>query len=104
MVHRPESIGVRIEERGKRVVFSGDTDYSPALAALAADADLLVVECSFPEQKVRGHLNLPTLLTVVREARPKRVIMSHLSPVWEEFRGVLPPPLLLGEDGLTMEL
>ncbi len=104
MVHRDESIGVRIEERGKSVVFSGDTDYSPALAALAAHTDLLVVECFFPEQKVRGHLNLSALLSIVREAKPKRVIMSHLAPVWEEFRGVLPAPLLLGEDGLSLDL
>ena len=104
MVHRKESIGVRIEERGKSVVFSGDTDYAPALAALAAHADPLVVECSFPEQKVRGHLNLPALLTIVREAKPKRVIMSHLTPAWEEFHGALPAPLLLGEDGLNVEL
>ncbi len=104
MAHRDESIGVRIEERGKSVVFSGDTGYAPALAALAARADLLVVECSFPEQEVWGHLNLPTLLTIVREATPRRVIMSHLSPAWEGFHGVLPAPLLLGEDGLTMDL
>jgi ribonuclease BN (tRNA processing enzyme) len=63
-----------------------------------------VIECSFPEYKAKGHLNLPAVLTIVKEAKPKRVIMSHLYPAWEEFNDVLPPPLLLGEDGLEIEI
>ncbi|OPY60503.1 MAG: Ribonuclease Z [Syntrophorhabdaceae bacterium PtaU1.Bin034] len=102
--HRGESIGVRIEEKGKTAVFSGDTDYSPEFVRLASRADLLVIECSFPEYKAKGHLNLPAVLTIVKEAKPKRVIMSHLYPAWEEFNDVLPPPLLLGEDGLEIEI
>jgi ribonuclease BN (tRNA processing enzyme) len=103
-LHREESIGVRIEERGKSFVFSGDAEYSPALVALADAADLLVAECTFPEEKVPGHLNLAALLKIVEEAKPRRVIMSHLSPQWEEFHGALPAPLLLGEDGLSIDL
>ncbi|MGD0229940.1 MAG: ribonuclease Z [Syntrophorhabdales bacterium] len=104
VAHRDESIAVRIEEEGKRVVFSGDTDYSPALAALASGADLLVAECSFPDRKAKGHLDLPTLCRIAKEAAPRRVIMSHLYPEWEEFHGVIPPPLLLGEDGMELEV
>ncbi len=102
--HRPESIGVRVTEKAKAVVFSGDTDYSPELVALASHADLLVAECAFPHRKVKGHLDLPTLTRIVREAKPRQVIMSHLYPEWEEFHGSLPPPLLLGEDGIEVEL
>jgi ribonuclease BN (tRNA processing enzyme) len=104
MLHREESIGVRIEERGKSFVFSGDAGYSPALVALADAADLLIAECTFPEEKAPGHLNLAALLKIVEEAKPRRVIMSHLSPQWEEFHGTLPAPLLLGEDCLSIDL
>ncbi len=104
MSHRPESIGIRVEEGGKSVVFSGDTDYTPALAELAAGADLLIVECAFPEQKAKGHLNLETLLPIVRRAKPARVILSHLYPEWEEYGAPLPAPLLLGEDGMELDL
>ena len=104
MSHREESIGIRVEERGKSIVFSGDTGYTPALADLAANADLLIVECAFPERKMEGHLNLETLLPIIRRANPKRVILSHLYPEWEQYRAPLPAPLLLGEDGMEVDL
>lgn len=104
MNHREESVAIRVEEGGKSVVFSGDTDYTPALAGLAAGADLLVAECAFPLRKVKGHLNLETLLPLVRQARPKRVILSHLYPEWDDYNAPLPAPLLLGEDGMEIEL
>ncbi len=101
--HNKESVGISIE-RGKRVVFSGDTDYSKNLIKLARGADLFVVECSFPEKKVEGHMNLDTLEKVVLQAQPKRVIVSHLYPAWDAFKGILHSPYLLGEDGLEIEL
>ncbi len=104
MLHRAESIGVRIEEQGKSFVFSGDTDYSPDLVGLAAGADVLVVECTLPEQKMQGHLNLEAVRRVVEEAKPKLVILTHLSPQWEGFQGGLPAPLVLAEDGLSIDL
>jgi ribonuclease BN (tRNA processing enzyme) len=101
--HNPESIALRVNE-GKSVVFTGDTGFSKELVALAAHTDLLVSECSFPERKVRGHLNLTALQRIVREAEPRQVILSHLYPDWDTFEGVLPAPLLLGADGLEIEL
>ncbi|HVN96378.1 MAG TPA: MBL fold metallo-hydrolase [Syntrophorhabdaceae bacterium] len=102
VTHNPESTAFRLEA-GASLVFSGDTDYSKNLARLASTADLLVVDCSCPERKIKGHLNLALLDRLVREAKPKRVILSHLYPDWEDFRGVLHPPYLLGEDGLEVE-
>jgi ribonuclease BN (tRNA processing enzyme) len=102
--HRDESIVVRLEEDGKSAVFSGDTGYSPSLGRLASDTDLFVVECSYPIRKEKGHLNLSSLHRIVELAHPRQVVMTHLSPEWEEFRGSLPSPLLLGEDGMEIEL
>jgi ribonuclease BN (tRNA processing enzyme) len=101
--HNPESIAVRVEE-GKTVTFSSDTDYTNSVARLAAGTDLFVAECSFPERKVKGHLNLAALERIVDEAKPKKVILSHLYPDWNAFRGVLHSPYLIGEDGLEVEL
>lgn len=103
MEHNNESIGARIEEH-KSITFSGDTDYTQSLAKLAADTDLLVVECSFPERKVEGHLNLETLQKIVGQAKPRRVFLSHLYPEWDDFHGVLHAPYLLGEDGMEIEI
>jgi ribonuclease BN (tRNA processing enzyme) len=104
MSHREESIAIRVEEEGKSVVFSGDTDESPALAELAGNADLLVVECSFPDRRMKGHLDLRTLLPIVRRANPKQVVLTHLAPEWEGYDAPLPAPLVLGEDGMEIEI
>lgn len=101
--HNPESIAVRFDKE-KSITFSGDTDYSRNLIKLADRTDMLVVECSFPERKVKGHLNLDTLDRMVRKALPKHVIVTHLYPDWDDFRGVLHHPYLLGEDGMEIEL
>jgi ribonuclease BN (tRNA processing enzyme) len=101
--HNDESIAIRIEEH-KSVTFSGDTDYTKNLVKLASNTDLLIAECSFPERKVDGHLNLEILQKIVDEANPKRVLISHLYPEWDDFSGVLPAPYLLGEDGMEIEV
>jgi ribonuclease BN (tRNA processing enzyme) len=99
--HNRESIGISIE-KAKRVVFSGDTDYSKNLIKLALKADLLISECSFPETKLKGHMNLDVLQKVVKEAQPQKVILSHLYPEWDAFKGVLHNPCLLAEDGMEI--
>ena len=103
MEHNNESIGVKIEE-DKSIVFSGDTDYTQNLIKLARGTDLLIVECSFPEKKANSHLNLAMVQKVVDQAKPRRVILSHLYPDWDSYNGVLQAPLLLGEDGMEIEV
>lgn len=103
MEHNNESIGVRIEG-DKTVVFSGDTDYTQNLIELVKETDLLVVECSFPEKKASGHLNLAMVQKVVEQAKLKRVILSHLYPDWDGYTGVLHSPILLGEDNMEIEV
>lgn len=103
MEHNKESIGVRIEDN-RSVVFSGDTDFTENLVELATGANLLIVECAFPEKKVAGHLNVAGVERVVGEAKPERVILSHLYPDWDQFEGVLHAPLLLGVDGMEVDL
>lgn len=101
--HNPESIAVRFDER-RSVTFSGDTDFSQNLIKLADRADLFVAECAFPERKVKGHLNLESLDRIVQKAMPKRVLLTHLYPEWDTYKGVLHAPYLLAEDGMEMEV
>ena len=81
--HAKETIGYRIKDkRGKTLVYSGDTDYCRGLIELSKDADLLILECSFPDNiKVEGHLT-PTLAgKIAKEAKVKRLILTHLYPI-----------------------
>jgi ribonuclease BN (tRNA processing enzyme) len=101
--HNPESIGIRLDEK-RSLTFSGDTDFSQNLAKLAHGTDVLVTECAFPERKVKGHLNLESLDRIVKKAMPKRVLLTHLYPEWDTYRGVLHEPYLIAEDGMEMEV
>ena len=101
--HNPESIAVRLDEK-RSLTFSGDTDFSQNLIRLADRSDLLVAECAFPERKVKGHLNLEALDKIVQKAMPKRVLLTHLYPEWDTYKGVLHAPYLLAEDGMEIDI
>lgn len=90
--HTPESLAIRIDtEDGKSVVYSGDTDYSTDLIHLATGADLLICECSCPEAgKVSGHLTPSLAGKMAAQAGCKKLLLTHLYPVCDQFDMVGP--------------
>jgi ribonuclease BN (tRNA processing enzyme) len=106
MAHISESVGYRIEFKdGKSMTASGDTDYCQNIVDLGFEADLLVLECSFPEgKKVDGHLTPSLAGRIALESRCKRLLLTHLYPVCDQFdivnecRQVYKGEILLGED------
>ncbi len=106
MAHISESVGFRIEFKdGKSIAVSGDTDYCQNIIDLASHADLLVLECSFPDgKKVEGHLTPSLAGRIASESRCKRLVLTHLYPVCDQFdivdqcRQVYNGDIILGED------
>jgi ribonuclease BN (tRNA processing enzyme) len=83
--HNPESIAFRVADRKSALVYSGDTDWSDDLVELAKDADVLLLECSFPdEMKVPGHLTPSEAGRLARLAGVKKLVLTHLYPPMEE--------------------
>ncbi len=83
--HIDNSIAVRMEDsKGRSVVYSGDTDYCSGIVKLAHKADLLVLECSFPESMKRaGHL-IPSLAgKIASESQCKKLVLTHFYPPCE---------------------
>jgi len=112
MAHISESVGSRIEFKdGKSVAVSGDTDYCQNIVDLGVEVDLLILECSFPEgKKVEGHL-IPSLAgRIAMESRCKRLLLTHLYPVCDQFdivnqcRQVYKGDLILGEDFMRITI
>ena len=111
MAHTESSIGFRVEGEGRSLVYSGDTDDCPNIVRLGKEADLLILECSFPdERKKEGHLT-PTLAgRIAREAKPKKLLLTHFYPVFQghdirrecgvEYSG----DILLATDGMKVEV
>ncbi len=79
--HTPDSIGYRIDDGHRSVVYSGDTATRGELAQLAADADLLITECSFPSGwDTEDHLNADMVGEIAEQARVKSLAITHCYP------------------------
>ena len=110
MNHRPESLAYRIQlSDGRNVVYSGDTDYCENLIELSKQTDLLICECSTPEDmKISGHLTPKLAGTIANKAQVKRLILTHLYPQCDHvdliaqasqtYKG----PIIVAEDLMTI--
>jgi ribonuclease BN (tRNA processing enzyme) len=110
--HMPESVGYRITSpQGRSLVYSGDTDYCPNIVELARGADLLLLECSFPDgKKVPGHLTPALAGRIAHEAECKRLCLTHFYPPCDHAdikgasRQVFKGEVLLAEDMMRIAL
>jgi ribonuclease BN (tRNA processing enzyme) len=84
--HRPESVAYRLTDAvGKSVVYSGDTDFSEELIALARGADLLICESALPDElKVAGHLTPSEAGEMAARAGVGMLVLTHLYPECEQ--------------------
>lgn len=111
--HTPQSLGYRFTDQhsGTSIAVTGDTDYGPDLIKLAADADLMITECSFPDDMKReGHLTPSFAGRAAREANVKKLVLTHFYPevigreilgsVRKEFKG----DVVLAEDLMRIEI
>jgi len=111
MAHSEASIGFRVDAQGRSMVYSGDTDYCENIVRMGRNADLLILECSFPdERKASGHLTPSLAGKIAREASCKKLLLTHFYPVFQghdilqkcrrEFSG----EAVLAEDGMKITL
>jgi len=104
--HNPESLAYRIESpSGASVVYSGDTDVSDRLVALAHGVGLLICESAAPDdQKIAGHLTPALAGEIATKARAKQLMLTHFYPLCDaadmaaQCRRTYEGPLLLAED------
>jgi ribonuclease Z len=79
--HSVTALAYRLESEEKIIVYSGDTEPCPRVAALAKQADLLIHECSFPEPfDVTNHTTPKKLGSMIKGLGIKRVVLTHLYP------------------------
>jgi ribonuclease BN (tRNA processing enzyme) len=93
---------LRVEVGGKVVTYSGDGDWSPALAEASRDADLFIAECYFHTKPVKWHLNYEAIREHKAEFGAKRIILTHMSPEMLAVADTLPEECAY--DGLIVEL
>jgi len=103
-----ESCAIRIDDDSGSIAFSADTGYSTNLGVFARGVDVLLIECSFINDKpVQIHLNLADIEQIARFAKPNKIVLTHLYPEWDdqsapaEIGGI---ETQLAFDGMTVEM
>jgi ribonuclease Z len=83
--HTDNSYAIRIEDaEGTVVVYTSDTGFANEIALFAKDCDLLIIESSFvKEKKTQFHLELAEAMYLIRKAKPKRAMLTHLYYEWD---------------------
>jgi ribonuclease BN (tRNA processing enzyme) len=84
--HTAESHAIHIRDTDEKTfVYTSDTSFDEALAALARGVDLFVLECTFIKDKpAKKHLELAEAMFLIRRASPRRAMLTHLYPEWDE--------------------
>ncbi len=79
--HTPESTGYRFEFNDKIVVISGDSGYCSELIELNRNADIAILECSYPDSfQVEGHLSPSLVGKIAQQVKVKKIVLTHLYP------------------------
>lgn len=83
--HTPESLAMHVRDGDDTLVFTADTGPDVSLAALANGVDIFILECSFFRNKpVEKHLELAEAIHLIRRAKPKRAMLTHFYPEWDD--------------------
>jgi ribonuclease BN (tRNA processing enzyme) len=83
--HTDESLAFSVEADSARLVYTGDTGPSEHLADWAAGCDVLLTECSVPDDRPMDvHLTPATVGALARKARPRQLVLTHMYPVFGE--------------------
>lgn len=109
--HTAESVAYSMERGGRRIVYTGDTGPSDALAAWSHGCDLLVSECSLPAaMQIPEHLTPEQCAELAANAAPRHLALTHFYPPVENvdivgvIHGRYAGPVTLAHDGWYFEL
>lgn len=109
--HTKESLAIRLTETdGTAIVYTSDTGYADELAEFADGATVLLMECSFYENKpVTTHLELAEAMQIARKCKPQKLVLSHLYFEWDgidlaaQAQKLWPGETIEAFDGLRLE-
>lgn len=82
-IDHDNGIAFRLDSNGKSFVYSGDMTYDERICELGQNADLVAIECSFPNKTtLQGkHLEPGMIANLAKIGNFKTVILTHMYPI-----------------------
>jgi len=82
-IEHDNGIAFRVDSDGKSFVYSGDMAYDERICKLGKNADLVAIECSFPDKKsLQGKHLEPTMVgKLAKIGKFKSVVLTHMYPL-----------------------
>ncbi len=95
-------LALRVDLDHQTFAYSGDTQWTPALARAAHDADLFAVEAYTFDRPVRYHLDYQTLRAHLDQISARRLVLTHMSAAMLARLADAETPAAY--DGMTIDL
>lgn len=82
-IKHDNGIAYRLDSKNKSFVYTGDMGYDEKICKLGKNADVVVIECSFPDKKsLKGnHLEPEMIGNLAKIGNFKSIILTHLYPL-----------------------
>jgi ribonuclease BN (tRNA processing enzyme) len=110
--HTDEALAYRFEAHGVSLGYTGDTGYDEGVASFLENLDVVIAECSNPdEDPLEIHLSPSQLAQMATLMKPGRLVVTHVEPRLD--RNAIPATLkkqgfkgkaIVAEDGMTIEV
>lgn len=112
VLHTKNSLAYRFSAKNKSFVYSGDTAYCHNIINLSKNADLLLLESSYPEKykKIIGHLTSIEAAKIAKKAEAKKLVLTHFYPPCEnvnlkkEAEKFYPGPIIIARDLMKIKV
>lgn len=87
--HTDESLAYRVDAPSGAAGWTGDTGPAPEMGPFFEGVDLLLAECSLPDDEVGdNHLAPPGVAEIAAAARPGLLLLTHVYPHFRAARDV----------------
>jgi len=96
------ALGLQITDKGKRIAYTGDTEWTEDIIPLAAGADLMICECFQYDQPIPSHLDYMTLQANRTRLDCRQIVLTHAGEDMLKRQENLEFPLAY--DGYALEL
>ena len=79
--HTAESLAFRLDAPDGSIGYTGDTGYSEAVSSFLSRVDVLIMECSLPDdQAMDSHLTPARAARMAQQANPGVLVLTHVYP------------------------